>query len=373
VIDFDVEILLPEDEGAPPAADAMHLLNRLGNPERVLSLTYFTDAPDSATLYRQFDEFLTVVSAVSAEFPPPVTLVAQAPEGGHRVALEAVVLPPDDADAVVTRKWWRDRPYSVVTAGDVRQVHAGGLFANDISVDTAAGSRAAFAAMEEILAAEGMTYGHVVRQWNYIEGMLEVEDGGRQRYQDFNDVRSARYATSEFPRGYPAATGIGQTAGGVVIEFIALDAPGAVEIAPVSNPRQIDAHCYSEGVLVGEVVTKTSPKFERAKRVARNGRETVFVSGTASIIGEESVALGDVAAQTAVTLENIATLTPDGTLSSLRAYVKRAEDIPAVRAVCESTLGDIPALYVHSDVCRDELLVEIEGISVTGRNAGAAL
>jgi hypothetical protein len=139
----------------------------------------------------------------------------------------------------------------------------------------------------------------------------------------------------------------------------------------VSNPRQVDAHAYSEGVLVGEIPEKTSPKFERAKRVVRDGVETVFVSGTASIIGEESVALGDVAAQTKTTLDNIATLTPDGALSWLRAYVKRAGDIPVVREVCEATLPGTPALYVHSDVCRAELLVEIEGVSVTGRNPGA--
>jgi len=371
VIDFGIEIR-SRGAGESVAHEAAHLMKAVGDPRRVLSLTYFTNAGDSPVVSRQFDEIRDVVVAVSDGAPPPVTLVAQAPEGGHRVALEAVVLSPGDGNADVVRRRCGDRTYSVVTSGGLRQVHAGGLFAADPAADTTAGAEAAFAAMEAILAAEGMDYGHVVRQWNYIEGMLEVENGGRQRYQDFNDVRSARYATSEFPHGYPAATGIGQVAGGVVLEFIAVDAPDEVEIAPVSNPRQIDAHRYSEGVLVGEVVAKTSPKFERAKRVARDGTETVFVSGTASIIGEESVAIGDVAAQTTITLENIATLTPDGSLSSLRAYVKQAEDIPAVRAVCESALGDIPALYVHSDVCRDELLVEIEGISVTRRNAGAA-
>jgi len=371
VIDFDVTILSPPPGGGPPPHEAGRLLKRLGDPDRVVSLTYFTDAADSEIARRQFGEILAVVSAVSAGAPPPVTVVAQAPEGGHGVALEARVLPPGDEEAVVTRKVCGGRPYSVVTAGGVRQVHAGGLFADDVAADTTAGSEAAFASMEAILEAEGLSFGHVVRQWNYIERMLEVENGGRQRYQDFNDIRSARYRTSDFPHGYPAATGIGQAAGGVVIEFIAIDGGDDMAVAPVSNPRQIDAHRYSEGVLVGEVVEKASPKFERAKRVSRGATKTVFVSGTASIIGEESVSLGDVAAQTLTTLENIATLTPDGALSSLRAYVKREEDIPVVRSVCESALGPIPALYVNADVCRDELLVEIEGISITGRNAGA--
>ena len=44
--------------------------------------------------------------------------------------------------------------------------------------------------------------------------------------------------------------------------------------------------------------------------------------------------------------------------------MKRADDVPVVRRVCEAAHGSIPALYVRADVCRDELLVEIEGARV---------
>ena len=90
----------------------------------------------------------------------------------------------------------------------------------------------------------------------------------------------------------------------------------------------------------------------------------LFVSGTAAILGEESVALGDAAAQTETTIQNIAALTRGARLTYLRAYVKRATDMPAVRRVCEAAYGPIPALYVQADVCRDELLVELEGALV---------
>jgi hypothetical protein len=68
-----------------------------------------------------------------------------------------------------------------------------------------------------------------------------------------------------------------------------------------------------------------------------------------------------VAAQTEVTLENIGILSGSATPDYLRAYVKRADDIPVVREVCERFWPDCETLYVVADVCRVELLVEIEG------------
>jgi enamine deaminase RidA (YjgF/YER057c/UK114 family) len=225
--------------------------------------------------------------------------------------------------------------------------------------------------MEAVLRGEGLGFGHVVRQWAYVEGVLDVHADLRaecQGYQAFNDVRAQAYARTEFPAGYPAATGIGQAAGGVVLEFVALDAPGAT-VVPLSNPRQTDAHRYSAGLLVGEsIATRTAPctpRFERGKRVIRGGEEILLVSGTAAIVGERSVGAGDVAAQTATTIENIRAIVGACGLSQLRAYVKRPGDVAVVRRLCEEAFGRIPALYVRADVCRDELLVEIEGAVVT--------
>ena len=43
-------------------------------------------------------------------------------------------------------------------------------------------------------------------------------------------------------------------------------------------------------------------------------------------------------------------------------YVKYQNDIPAVQKVCEAELNCKSSLYLESDVCREELLVEIEGV-----------
>lgn len=318
--------------------------------DRVLALTFFVDAENDADYRRIEAEIGAIVGLHFTGTPPPASVIAQAPEGGEPVVLSAATLV---GEGEVERKERHGLHWTVATAPGIRQIHGAGVKSDDPSE--------VFARMAIVLDQEGLHYGHLVRQWGYIEGMLDVTDES-QGYQEFNDARSRAYERCEFPAGYPAATGIGQTAGGVVLEFIAVDGTDDVRVAAISNPNQIDAHAYSEGVLVGEQPDKTPPKFERAKSVARDGHEVVFVSGTASIIGEESVGIDDVAAQTRTTVENIVALLPGGKLSDLRAYVKRPEDTGAVREVLEESFGDIPALYVQADVCRDELLVEIEGI-----------
>ena len=52
--------------------------------------------------------------------------------------------------------------------------------------------------------------------------------------------------------------------------------------------------------------------------------------------------------------------------SYIRVYVKNKEDIMVVQKICQQYYGDIPALYLVSDVCRDDLLVEIEGVAELG-------
>lgn len=368
---------------SPPAAsaraEAEHLLRSLqaaleisGAPrEHVLALTFFVDAAE-LTAYRAASDALgaLVRDGFGPEGAPPTSVVAQPPAAGH-VALEATLLSGRPIDVTLSRRTCEGHPYTLVASPRGRQVHAGGLASRDDSEDPETQSAEALAAMDAILEREGMTFGHVVRQWNYIEHMLEpgvVGPRDCQRYQVFNDVRTLAYERATFPHGYPAATGIGQATGGVQIEFIAIDAGSAVEIAPLSNPQQVDAHCYSSDVLVGrparDLAERTPPKFERAKRVAWGAGALVFVSGTASIVGEQSIGVGDPTAQTRTTLGHIEALLEGEMPSYLRAYVKHASDIGAVRTVCQSVCGRTPVTYVQADVCRGELLVEIEGLLV---------
>ena len=44
-----------------------------------------------------------------------------------------------------------------------------------------------------------------------------------------------------------------------------------------------------------------------------------------------------------------------------RAYIRHAADLPVVREVVSQRVGAAPVAYVQADVCRADLLVEIEG------------
>lgn len=336
---------------------------------QVLSLTLFVDTADAHAHGCLKDDLIALVrEAFAGEMPPPVTIVAERPELGH-LALEACVPAGPTEKLSVVRKLHVGVPYTLLTQGDLRQIHAGGLCSPAACEDPEAQAQDVFARMEAVLQREGLSFGAVVRQWNYIESMLEDCPAGhrdRQRYQVFNDVRTRAYESSAFPAGYPAATGIAQVVGGTVLEFIALAPAPEVVAEPLSNPRQVDAHRYSSDVLVGrpalELEQRTAPKFERAKRVTAPRGEMIFVSGTAAIVGETSIACGDVAAQTRTTLELMDAFLDGDAPSYLRAYVKRAADIPRVREVCEAAYGGVPTTFVQADVCREELLVEMEAL-----------
>lgn len=212
----------------------------------------------------------------------------------------------------------------------------------------------------------------IVRQWNYLEDILGF-DGEDQHYQEFNNVRSEFYGESFEEKGYPAATGIGMNQGGLIIEFVAVKSDEVITF-PVDNPGQVAAHHYSKKVLIGdECVIKTTPKFERARYLESFGKQLIFISGTASILGEKTVGVGNPAKQTEVTINNIRRLYSDEILETIskttlnpkyghaRVYVKNREDFPDIKKVIKTHFGNLAVVYILADICRTNLLVEIEG------------
>jgi len=233
-------------------------------------------------------------------------------------------------------------------------------------------SEKVFAELLGIFNTVGFSVGSIERQWNYIEDILG-HDGQEQRYQEFNNVRTTVYGNNFDKNGYPAATGIGMNQGGVIIEFVAIQSVGLISI-PINNPSQIAAHTYSKNVLVGEeCVLKTTPKFERARYLELFGKKLIFISGTASIIGEKTVGVGNPAEQTEITINNIKQLYSKEILEKLsvgtlnpkyghaRVYIKNRKDFPAIKRTFKTHFGNLPVVYIIADICRNDLLVEIEG------------
>jgi enamine deaminase RidA (YjgF/YER057c/UK114 family) len=234
----------------------------------------------------------------------------------------------------------------------------------------------------------GMRFEQVIRTWLYL-GDIVGPEGETQRYKELNRARTDFFRDFIFapvrtPQGfspimYPASTGIGADSRDVVMSCIALATDRNDIIGtPLENPVQTSAFDYS---------TKygpKSPKFARAMALSCGPFATIFISGTASITQSETRHLGDVEAQTRQTLDNIEALisednlrchgmpglgTPLDGLALVRVYIKRQEDYARTKAVCEARLGELPIVYAVADVCRPELLVEIEGIAFSHRSA----
>ena len=267
--------------------------------------------------------------------------------------------------------------YGLIESEDEKMLFVEGIPATNFDDKVKAQSREVFAKLDALLSAYGFEVDDIVRQWNYIGNIVSYKDG-KQNYQEFNDARSSYYAEGKWSNGYPAATGIGST-DGIVVGGIAFKRADTKGVYPIDNPLQVAAHVYSKSVLIDndENAVKSTPKFERAKLIESLGGAYCFVSGTAAIRGEESVDPSSAELQTVKTIENIEYLVSKENLvrfgckpyelkyAFLHIFIKHAEDYEAVRAVVEASYPQVPALYSVADVCRSELLVEIEGILIS--------
>ncbi|MEV2270676.1 FkbO/Hyg5 family chorismatase [Nonomuraea africana] len=218
-----------------------------------------------------------------------------------------------------------------------------------------------------------LDYPHVMRIWHFIGDINRANADGMEIYRDFCLGRAEAVDHHLGRAGdMPAATGIGALGGGISWYLLA---SRSGRVRNLENPLQVPAPSYPH--LYGP----RPPKFARATSFSPpgiDGAGDLFVAGTASILGHETVHAGDIAKQCDVTLGNMAMVMSrenllahgidDGrTLKDLRfvkVYVRRAEDLPVVRAACAAAFSDTAEIvYFTVDICRSDLLVEIEGIA----------
>jgi enamine deaminase RidA (YjgF/YER057c/UK114 family) len=342
---------------------------------KLIKLNIFIDPPDYETYIKLRKEIDKSIRNAFGRQCPAFNITAHAPERPWKIVVEAGYVNADSS--YITTNIWNSIPYVVCTSDAGKEVWAAGLGFGLFYSDTSSAAGAAFDQMKAILDKEGMSFNHLVRQWNYIGNILEVKKGF-QNYQVFNEVRSEVYQKYRTIQGYPAATGIGMKLDGVSLDFCAFMANENVTIKPINNPNQINAYEYGQEVLKGVAYTgqsiKHPPQFERALLLADKMRSTLFISGTASIIGQDVIGIEDIEKQTLVTIDNINKLadqkrigqiiatrdTDWGKFILLRVYVKKHEDFAKVKTICAEHFPGVPSIFIQSDICRDSLLVEIE-------------
>jgi enamine deaminase RidA (YjgF/YER057c/UK114 family) len=206
---------------------------------------------------------------------------------------------------------------------------------------------------------------HLWRVWNYLAA-INTETHGLERYRQFNIGRQDAFL--ECHRGatgnVPAACALGLAGGPLSIAFMAGSSPALA----LENPRQVSAYNYPADY------GPRSPTFSRGALASLPGQEILFISGTASIVGHQTVSPGDVAGQCRETMLNIAAVVSEANrLSStgryeladltFRAYVRHTTDYPVIRETLAPLIGDAEIVYVQADICRHDLLLEIEAMA----------
>lgn len=211
----------------------------------------------------------------------------------------------------------------------------------------------------------------LLRLWNYLP-RITSDGGGLERYRQFNIGRQRAFleAGQAAFEGAPAACALGlRTGGGLSLRFVA----GHTPVRALENPRQVPAYRYPERY------GPRAPTFSRAALAPLGeGMLALLVSGTASIVGHESLHAGDTLAQLDETLRNLRALIEAARAqssapfsledSSPVIYLRHAHEAPAVRERLAQALGGPSrfmreALFLEADICRPELDIEIETLA----------
>jgi enamine deaminase RidA (YjgF/YER057c/UK114 family) len=214
-------------------------------------------------------------------------------------------------------------------------------------------AREVFEKIQAGLAVAKMTMKDIARTWFYIDDILSW-------YGDFNLVRNEVFARNELrPHSLPASTGVsGRNPAGAALAGAAwairphVAASGVIHLS--SSPEQCPAPAYGSA-------------FSRAVEIRSAGFRQLLVSGTASIASDGKTAhVGDTRAQIERTMQ-----VAEAILESRRmafadvalatAFFKSPGDAPRF-AEWRKRHGqpDLPVVNAVCDICRDDLLFEIE-------------
>ena len=205
---------------------------------------------------------------------------------------------------------------------------------------------------------------HLMRIWAVVPG-INAEHRGLEQYRAFSRARASRIEAawgSGFETRLCASSAVGHDGNRLVIAWLASRLPGT----QVENPRQTSAFHYPPDY------GPRSPSFARGTIAPPQLGSTLFISGTASIVGHETVHRGDADAQTEETVRNVEALLAESgraegrelAMSLLKVFLRRPEDFRVVKErLAGSSWAKVPTLYLRADICRSDLLVEIEGVA----------
>ncbi|HEY5653072.1 MAG TPA: RidA family protein [Pontiella sp.] len=264
--------------------------------------------------------------------------------GTQFIALSGVTLNPVMDGERKVGTWYETDDALYCLLGDIR--------ADDLTLGRKEQAQSVFEKTENLLKQANMEFTDIVRTWIYLNDLLEW-------YDEFNLVRTQFFnERSVFEKMVPASTGIGAgTAAGeeMVCALLAIKPKSNhVKIFAVPSPLQCPALDYKSS-------------FSRAVEIEQPGSRLLTISGTASIEpGGKTVHLDNCEKQIELTMQVVHEILKSRNMdwsdtSRAIAYFKDITEAPLLeKYCCENNLPQLPVVISHADVCRHDLLFEIE-------------
>lgn len=213
----------------------------------------------------------------------------------------------------------------------------------------------------------------VIRYWNYVPEITAMLADGSTHYHSFNAGRYTAFKTYYGDKieqlSIPAASAVGSKDKILKIQFFAVSRP----IKTIENKGQIPAYHYSK------TYGKIPPFFSRGVIFDNHGQRLLLSSGTASVVGENSMHSHDIYEQLVQTFHNLRVLGSQFNLKMyeihfgfaledivlLTVYYKQEQDRPFLERFIPKFLApSCQIAFQHADICREELSVELEAIFV---------
>ncbi len=267
--------------------------------------------------------------------------------------------------SVVYECWWVAEPVSHQNVGDMRIAECSDYAVliqhsvekpnDELICQSQAAYRDIFAALRT------STHSRIAKVWNYL-GAINEGDGDAERYRRFSVGRAKAFADFAVPdSAAPAATGIGtRRSRGLTTITLASRHPQFL----IENPRQVSAFQYPKQY------GPSSPKFARGASVFAVDHTLQLLSGTAAIVGHDSLHPFNTELQLDETLRNITALSDSLSIldrgSIFRVYLRDADDLKLVndKLVSQFQIDSAQLIFLQGDICRRELLVELDGVRV---------
>ena len=214
-------------------------------------------------------------------------------------------------------------------------------------------SDAMFARVAQLLARHGVDFQNVFRTWYYLDDI-------KRDYSEFNKSRND-FFRQEKVRLFPASTGIGASLPRG--KRCAMDVYALLDL-PLAQVEVMHTSTLNEAPDYGSA-------FSRGMKVCLPEKTVLYISGTASV--DESgatVHVGNARRQLERMLLNVQQLlAPHGAdftdMVQMITYLKSADDFPLYRDVAAKWgLTNLPNSVVQADVCRPNLLCEMEAIAM---------